>query len=139
MSANIHHANQKMMSLTANSSDHVLMAGARPGIARFAFIKQNLIHKPAARLPVSESENRYRDPMPTQRNWGGRKSKGDRQALISRIPDPIADAVRERADERGMSLSDYIASVLAREVGMSDLAPESAVHHQEELPISQVA
>ena len=101
MSANIHHANQKMMSLTANSSDHVLMTGTRPGIARFASIKQNLIHKPAAR--------------------------------------PIADAVRERADERGMSLSDYIASVLAREVGMSDLAPESVVHHQEELPISQVA
>lgn len=79
--------------------------------------------------------------MPPQRNWGGRKSKGDRQALLSRVPDPIADAVRERADERGMTVSDYIASLLAREVGLAELAPEVAPRstHQEELPINQVA
>lgn len=79
--------------------------------------------------------------MPPQRNWGGRKSKGDRQALLSRVPDPIAEAVRERAEERGMTVSDYIASLLAREVGMTELAPEApaTVHHQEELPINEVA
>lgn len=77
--------------------------------------------------------------MPPQRTYGGRKSKGDRQSMISRVPSPIADAVRDRAAERGMSLSDYIASVLARDVGLAKLAPQAAVRHDEELPINQVA
>jgi hypothetical protein len=38
-----------------------------------------------------------------------------------------------------MSLSDYIASVLARDVGLAKLAPQAAIRHDEELPITQVA
>jgi len=90
-------------------------------------------------LPVSDSASRYLQTMPPQRSYGGRKSKGDRQPLISRVPSPIADAVRDRAEERGMSLSDYIASVLARDVGLATLAPQASIRHDEELPINQVA
>ena len=99
----------------------------------------NPIATHARSLPVSDSASRYLQTMPPQRSYGGRKSKGDRQPLISRVPSPIADAVRDRAEERGMTLSDYIASVLARDVGLATLAPQASIRHDEELPISQVA
>ena len=38
-----------------------------------------------------------------------------------------------------MTLSDYIASVLARDVGLSALVPQASIHHNEELPITKVA
>ena len=88
---------------------------------------------------VSDSGYRYGRGMPPKRTYGGRKSKGDRQPLLSRVPSPIADAVRDCADERGMTLSDYIASVLARDVGLSALVPQASIHHNEELPITKVA
>ena len=88
---------------------------------------------------VSDSGIRYRRIMPPKRTYGGRKSKGDRQPLLTRVPSLIADAVRDCADERGMTLNDYIASVLARDVGLSELAPQESVHHDEELPITKVA
>ena len=90
-------------------------------------------------LSVSVSGSRYGRGMPPQRTYGGRKSKGDRQPLLSRVPSPIADAVRDCAEERGMTLSDYIASVLARDVGLSELVPQASIHHDEELPINKVA
>jgi predicted HicB family RNase H-like nuclease len=78
--------------------------------------------------------------MTSQRYRGGRQSKGDRQALISRVATPLGEAVREKAEARGMSVNDYIASVLAREVGMVDLAPQSPIMPRyQELPISEVA
>lgn len=78
--------------------------------------------------------------MTTQRYRGGRKSKGDRLQLISRVAAPVGEAVRDQAEARGMSMNDFIASVLAREVGMPELAPQSPVQHKhQELPISDVA
>jgi len=78
--------------------------------------------------------------MTSQRYRGGRQSKGDRQALISRVATPLGEAVREKAEARGMSVNDYIASVLAREVGMTELAPQSPIMPRyQELPISEVA
>jgi hypothetical protein len=39
-----------------------------------------------------------------------------------------------------MSVNDYIASVLAREVGMAELAPQSPIASRyQKLPISEVA
>jgi hypothetical protein len=78
--------------------------------------------------------------MTGQVHRGGRKSKGDRQALISRVPTPLADVVKAEADRRGMSLSDFIAASLAGTVGQPQLAPLSpAVPLYEELPITAVA
>lgn len=66
---------------------------------------------------------------------GGRPSKGDRDAFKVRPARPVGDRVRERADAAGMSYSDYIAAVLARDVGMPDLAPRAERAVLEELPI----
>ncbi|QJU56278.1 toxin-antitoxin system HicB family antitoxin (plasmid) [Herbiconiux sp. SALV-R1] len=78
--------------------------------------------------------------MTRQRYRGGRHGKGERTALISRVAPPLGEAVRVQAEERGMSVNDYVASVLAREVGMTELAPQAALlPHYEELPISDVA
>ena len=75
-----------------------------------------------------------------QRYRGGRNSKGDRLQLISRVATPVGEAVRESAEAHGMSVNDFIASVLAREVGMAELAPQSPVREKrQELPISDVA
>ena len=75
--------------------------------------------------------------MTAQRYRGGRHSKGDRQALISRVANPLGEAVREEAEARGMSVNDYIASLLAREVGMPEYAPALPRRHEyEELPIT---
>ncbi|GGI42656.1 hypothetical protein GCM10010988_40130 [Cnuibacter physcomitrellae] len=77
------------------------------------------------------------DRMTRQRYQGGRQSKGDRRAIISRVPVPLGDAVSLAAHQRGMSVNDFVASVLAREVGMADLAPQTPLLPlQEELPIS---
>jgi predicted HicB family RNase H-like nuclease len=78
--------------------------------------------------------------MTEQRYRGGRNSKGDRLQLISRVATPVGEAVRESAEARGMSVNDFIASVLAREVGMADLAPQYPVRQMpQELPIADVA
>ena len=78
--------------------------------------------------------------MTTQRYRGGRYSKGERLPLLTRVAPPVSEAVRERAESRGMSVNDFIASILAREVGLSEFAPESPVQQKhEELPILDVA
>lgn len=62
--------------------------------------------------------------------------RGDRVPILSRPPRPVGDAVRTAAHERGMSVSDYVASVLADVHGMPELAP--AAHPgsgQGELPL----
>jgi len=78
--------------------------------------------------------------MAEQRYRGGRKSKGERDALHVRVDPLISEAVRARAAERHMSVNDFVASVLGREVGMANLAPEAPILPKpEELPISDVA
>lgn len=110
---------------------------------RLASRFENLIQKPPTHRSASQNQilngHRFTD-MTSQRYRGGRQSKGDRQALISRVASPLGEAVRDRAEAHGMSVNDYIASVLAREVGMAELAPQSpALPRYEELPISEVA
>lgn len=61
-------------------------------------------------------------------------SKGDRVQMASRIPRPAADRVRHEAAARGQSLSEYIAAVLCREVGLPDLAPPENPAKAEDLP-----
>ena len=106
-------------------------------------LPRNRFRNPSTHRPPSQNLilNAHRfNAMTSQRYRGGRQSKGDRQALISRVATPLGEAVREKAEARGMSVNDYIASVLAREVGMVDLAPQSPIMPRyQELPISEVA
>ena len=69
---------------------------------------------------------------------GGRPSKGDRDAFKVRPARLVGDRVRELADAAGMPYGEYISAVLAREVGLPELAPKPEHRDDEELPISTV-
>jgi hypothetical protein len=128
---------------------------SRPGRKAGAVSRSSLRHAPAPcefKNLIQKDPTHRRDSqnlilnahrfsaMTSQRYRGGRQSKGDRQALISRVATPLGEAVREKAEARGMSVNDYIASVLAREVGMAELAPQSPIASRyQKLPISEVA
>lgn len=49
---------------------------------------------------------------------GGRPSKGKRIPLMSRVPESLAGVVGEEAEKAGLTLSDYIAFVLAEKHDM---------------------
>lgn len=131
----------RSQSRSARGADTVPLSslGHAPAPCEF----KNLIQKDPTHRGDSQNLilNAHRfSAMTSQRYRGGRQSKGDRQALISRVATPLGEAVREKAEARGMSVNDYIASVLAREVGMAELAPQSpVVPRYQELPISEVA
>lgn len=74
-------------------------------------------------------------PRPGQ---GGRHSKGDRVTVISRAARPLGDAVRQSADDAGMTISDYVATILANVHNMPQHAPQQLSRHQE-LPLSRSA
>lgn len=71
---------------------------------------------------------------------GGRPSKGDRDLLVTRPLRALGDVVRARADDAGMSISEYVATVLATTHGLPELAP-TAIHTcgQTELPLTRSA
>lgn len=74
-----------------------------------------------------------------QRGRGGRPSKGERDLLVSRVPRQIAEEIRKQADDLDITLSEYIAGVLAEAHGFERPLYEReriAQRDQEELPIS---
>lgn len=75
------------------------------------------------------------DVMTTRRPSGGRPSKGDRDLLVTRPAHALGDIVRARAAEQELTISEYIATVLAEVHKRPDLAPSSARRDQEELPL----
>lgn len=80
------------------------------------------------------------DQMARLNDGRGRPSKGDRDAFVTRPARPVGDEIRQRADAAGMHYGEYIAAVLAREVGMPELAPVPSVSaDQEALPIKRSA
>jgi len=52
---------------------------------------------------------------------------------------PVGDAIRQNAEDLGMTYGDYIASILARELGMPEYAPVPPHPNAEEPPITTVA
>lgn len=66
---------------------------------------------------------------------GGRKSKGPRELLGTRPAVPLAEAARNRADELGLSMSDYLATLLAEDLSLPQYAPRTADPSRMELPI----
>lgn len=54
--------------------------------------------------------------------------------MASRIPTAAAERVRIEAAARGQHLSDYIASVMCREVGLPELAPAEDPAKARDLP-----
>lgn len=66
---------------------------------------------------------------------GGRPSKGHRELMATRPAIELAALVRIAADDAGMSISEYIATVLAKAHGVPHLAPTVHTNTQEELPL----
>ena len=54
---------------------------------------------------------------------GGRPSKGNRDQLITRVATPLGEVVRAHADQAGLTVSDYVATVLAKEHELPEYAP----------------
>jgi len=63
-----------------------------------------------------------------------RASKGDRDIMVTRPARQVGDEVRRRADESGLSISEFIARTLAIEVGLPNLAPQPRC--DQELPMT---
>lgn len=67
---------------------------------------------------------------------GGRPSKGERYAAKTRLPMPVADAVRAEHEESGMPISDVIARYVAVGIGLPEYAPVPPTEtQQQELPV----
>lgn len=62
--------------------------------------------------------------------------KGDRELVSSRLPRPLADLVREAAQARDISISAYIAEVLADRHGLTDLVPLTKPTDKGTLPLT---
>lgn len=59
-----------------------------------------------------------------ERKKTGRPSKGDRRHVSFRLPTPLLDAMREHADQRGMTVTDLVGELLAAEIGIPYQAQE---------------
>jgi len=63
--------------------------------------------------------------MPRQKGVGGRPSKGQRHVITCRVPESEADELFARADALGVSLSEYLASVLHEHLLTTPAPPEA--------------
>lgn len=59
--------------------------------------------------------------------------KGDRALVNTRLPRPVADALRQASAERGLPMGQYIADVMSAHFGRDDLVRDL---DQEVLPQS---
>lgn len=87
-----------------------------------------VIARRASRVPAGRN-GRY---LCMERKKTGRPSKGPRSRVESRIPVPLYEAAKTRADQRGMTLSDLVGELLAAEVGVP-------YQNQEGLPLNKAS
>ena len=80
-------------------------------------------------VPVSETCRGRISPMT------GRPHKGARRVIMTRPAQPVADVVLREAAAAGMTISDYVAGILARAVGLPQYVPVSPAQDQQELPL----
>lgn len=65
---------------------------------------------------------------------GGRRSKGERRLVVTRLATEIADQVAAAAEQRGMTVSDYLARLVYSDLGLPPPSAEPA--DQPQLPLS---
>lgn len=53
----------------------------------------------------------------------GRRSKGDRKAFMTRLPNDVAAVVEAEAGSRGLSYSEYLALITAQAHGIEATIP----------------
>lgn len=69
----------------------------------------------------------------------GRRTKGARELLGTRTDTVLAAAARSKAADLGLSVSDYLATILAADLDLPQHAPKTTDLSALELPISDVA
>lgn len=69
----------------------------------------------------------------------GRPSKGDRHAILAKLPRPLADVVIDEAQRRGISYGDMVVYLVACGLGYDVPEPGCVDDAQEELPVQQSA
>ena len=86
-------------------------------------LRHGATRPPASR--VSDSAAHSVADMAEKRGTGGRPSKGERRALITRVRPELHEEIQNRADAAEMSISDYLGRLLAEHVA-SEPAPTGA-------------
>jgi hypothetical protein len=66
---------------------------------------------------------------------GGRQSKGERRLVVTRLATEIADRVAAAAQQRGMTVSDYLATLVYSDLDIP-LPPGGQRTGQTQLPLS---
>lgn len=67
----------------------------------------------------------------------GRPSKGDRHKTMTSLPRPIHDVLKAQAEATGTPVSDLVADLVARGLGMPEYAPAPPkIQYQQELPLT---
>ena len=69
-------------------------------------------------------------------NGGGRRSKGERRLVGTRMPIPDADKLAAVAEARGMTVSDYVANLVTQHLNQIQIYTLS---NQEALPIPRAS
>ena len=72
----------------------------------------------------------------TGNRGGGRRSKGDRRLVGSRMPIPDADKLAAVAEAYGMTVSDYVATLVKAHLSTVEL---DQITNQEALPIAKAS
>lgn len=75
--------------------------------------------------------------MAKRRTYGGRRSKGERDLLATRLPLEEADRIRDLAEERGMTNTDFLAALVR--LGLEHLDEIPAPTTQKELPLDKAS
>jgi hypothetical protein len=69
-------------------------------------------------------------------NGGGRRSKGERRLVGTRMPIPDADKLAAVAEAEGMTVSDYVAELVTKHLSHIQL---DNISNQEALPIPRAS
>ena len=100
---------------------------------RFAEISEPILMATRRPMLVTVTNTRLTKPMRT--SHGGRPSKGQRELLGTRPLIPLVEAARNRADELGLTVSDYLATLIAQDTNLPQFAPRQPEASRMELPI----
>ena len=89
------------------------------------------------RIPLNGNSYRLDGPMASTGNrGGGRRSKGDRRLVGSRMPTPDADKLAAVAEAQGMTVSDYVATLVKAHLSTVEL---DQISNQGALPIAKAS
>lgn len=69
----------------------------------------------------------------------GRPSKGERELFTTRVPKPVADLIRVRAEELDLSFSECVADLLAVALDVPEHSIVVKDRAQEELPLTKAS